>query len=178
LRKPEEWSRAFAVQAKADLQTYDILARAPNLPESPRLHCLQMACEKLAKAYEYQKGTYSERTQTSHAVIKSNLPLILREYYFDAFGKRLNKWSPLVDRVRHLARDIELLAPAVQGGGQTLENCEYPWPDAQGNPLIPALHTFAVAADLNTPAGRAFLKVLTIAIDALATEASFSAEPQ
>lgn len=163
----EEWSRAFAQQARADLDAYNALSRLADLPPCQRLHFLQMACEKVSKAYELRAGTLSERTLTSHVVITHNLPLIFRAYYQDAFGKRLQRYSPLLERVRSLSREIELLAPASADGSRRPDNAEYPWLDAGGHVLAPALHDFRVAADLDTPAGKALLKVLMPAINDL-----------
>jgi hypothetical protein len=46
-----EFAAAFFAQARSDWQTYEYLTRAPGLPRCHPLHYLQMACEKLAKAY-------------------------------------------------------------------------------------------------------------------------------
>jgi hypothetical protein len=163
----EEWAVAFAVQARSDLDAYSVLTRQEELPQCHRLHYLQMACEKASKAYELRYGTSSERTLTSHVVIAHNLPLIFRAYYGDTFGKRLHRYSPLLEKVKSLARDIELLAPAPADGMRRPDNSEYPWRDALGQTRIPALHRFPVADDLDAPAGRALLKVLTTAINDL-----------
>ena len=167
MTEAEEWSYAFARQARADLDAYNALSRSPDLPPCQRLHFLQMACEKASKAYELREGTLSERTLTTHVVIAHNLPLIFRAYYQDTFGKTLHRYSPLLDRVRALAREIELLAPASADGTRRPDNAEYPWRDARGRVQTPALHDFRVAVDLDTPAGKALLKVLTPAIDDL-----------
>jgi hypothetical protein len=42
---------AFYRQAWSDWQAYKLLAEADGLPRCHALHYLQMACEKLAKAY-------------------------------------------------------------------------------------------------------------------------------
>jgi hypothetical protein len=68
--------------------------------------------------------------------------------------------------VEHLAREIELLAPAVKRGGKRPDNCEYPWQDAAGNVWVPAEHRFPTL-DLVTPQGILFLKLIETAIDDL-----------
>ncbi|MDQ2799409.1 MAG: hypothetical protein M3Y13_07175 [Armatimonadota bacterium] len=127
MTEAEEWSQAFAVQAWADWQAYSVLSRTEGLPPCQSLHFLQMTCEKLCKAYEYRSGTYSGRTAASHVVIAHNLPLIFRVYYSETFGKRLSRYSPILDKLRGLAREIELLAPASDAGARRPDNCEYPW---------------------------------------------------
>ena len=58
-----EWSRGFARQARADFDTWNALQRYLSIPEGVRapprcqkLHFLQMACEKLAKAHLLKAG--------------------------------------------------------------------------------------------------------------------------
>lgn len=45
------WQHAYAMQAEAGFEAYHILRMAPDLPQCLALHSLQMACEKLSKAY-------------------------------------------------------------------------------------------------------------------------------
>lgn len=164
------WARAFAQQAGADLEAYNILSAQPGLPDCQRLHLLQMACEKVSKSSEYETGNASARTVGSHVVIRDNFPLLFRRFYFDAFGKRPNRYSPLLEQIKRLSREVELLAPAADDGTRRPDNCEYPWQGPQGAVRVPATFHFAVADELATPAGRAFLKVLSIAISRLISE--------
>src|SRR5712691_8331072 len=63
------WSVAFARQARADFDCWIRLARLskPAISQSQRLHFLQMACEKLAKAQLYRrKGANPLELQASH----------------------------------------------------------------------------------------------------------------
>jgi hypothetical protein len=57
---PDEWGRAYARQAKADLDAWDHL-QGSILPECQKLHFMQMACEKLAKAHLCKAGTPPRR---------------------------------------------------------------------------------------------------------------------
>lgn len=63
----EEWARAFLRQASSDLAVYDLLERQPQqeFPRCHSLHYLQMACEKVAKAY---------RTRETDAVLHGDVP--------------------------------------------------------------------------------------------------------
>ena len=68
------------------------------------------------------------------------------------------------DMVRSLARQIELLAPAVDNGGQQPKNCEYPYEGPGGQVRCPATDTWP-NLELASAPGRLLLKVLPIAID-------------
>ncbi len=158
----DRWRRAFALQAQADLRTRDFLCRpeARQMPECHRLQFLQMACEKLVKAHMYDVGMIPPR---AHTVIAKHLPGIVNEYQKRQTGKKLP--SHLDQRVRALAREIELLAPAVDDAGRRPVNCEYPWSDPVGDRIfIPAEYEFTSLKLHDDVAGRVILKVLPIAI--------------
>jgi hypothetical protein len=53
---------------------------------------------------------------------------------------------------KHLAREIELLSPAVTDDGQRPDNCEYPWEDAGAQLHVPLDWTFAPSGLLTAPA--------------------------
>jgi hypothetical protein len=132
----DEWSTAYARQAKVDFDAWDYLQDLP-LPECQQLHFIQMACEKLAKAHLCEAGSRPEDLQGSHAYIAATLPVILRDQL------QLSKAKPaflrtLLRFAKHLAREIELLSPAVDDGGRRPDNCEYPWEDTGKKLWIPA----------------------------------------
>src|SRR5262249_43399085 len=122
-----EWRIAYAKQASADLRGREQLLAMPELPECQHLHFLQMACEKICKAYLCGQGTEPAALQSSHAYIASVLPIIVREQLALKSRHHQKDKSWMVQAIRNLARKIELLAPAVQGGGAYPANCEYPW---------------------------------------------------
>jgi len=164
----DQWTRAFARQARADLDTYDACCRTPAIAECHALHMLQMACEKAAKAHLCDTGADPIQVQASHAYTAKVLPLVIRdqiERLGPADAKRL-RW---VSRsVRPLAREIELLSPSVDDGGKRPANCEYPWVDAAGSLHVPAVEPFPNLAALDTHMGTVFLKLLRAAIDRMA----------
>lgn len=161
--RSEDWRRAFARQAQADLHAHDILCRHTDVPECQRLHFLQMACEKLVKAHlhdQSQSGTYSSK---SHAVIANKLPMIVRYWHGRRTrGKRMRR--EMFDRVKHLAQQIELLAPAVDAGGRQPQNCEYPYQGPGGEVRCPATDSWPNLELATDPAGRLLLVVLPMAI--------------
>lgn len=73
----------------------------------------------------------------------------------------------LLGGVRKLARQIEVLAPAVDDGGRVPANCEYPWEDSRGTVYVPAEYKFSIDL-LYAPAGLLLIKSLHAAIRQLA----------
>jgi hypothetical protein len=166
----DQWRRGFAVQALADLGTYGLLSRQPAgaVPKCHRLQFLQMACEKLVKAHLFETGAVPASALASHAVIAKHLPRIVNEYYRRQTGHSMP--HHLYQQVRSVSREIELLAPAVDDAGRQPANCEYPWVDAACSRIfVPAEYEFRNLDLPREPAIRLILKVLPVAIDALAS---------
>jgi len=63
----EEWRIAYAKQALADLLARERLLQHADVPDCQQLHFLQMACEKLCKAYLCGQGVDPETLRGSHA---------------------------------------------------------------------------------------------------------------
>lgn len=128
-----EWARGFARQASCDLAARQTLALAGSA-KCQRLHLLQMAAEKVCKAYLYAGGTTVTR---SHAVVEKYLPLIFRNLSGseDVSGAQFKQ-------IKRLAREIELLSPARDAFGSRPDNTEYPWEDALGVVRAPADYSF------------------------------------
>jgi hypothetical protein len=162
----EVWSQAYAKQARGDFQAYEILRKHVELPECQSLHFLQMACEKLCKAFLCERGTEPDELQTSHAFIAGTLPVIARQQYSRLGGQGRRKHLQALRQFRQVAREIELLAPQVIDGGRRPDNCEYPW-EHQGRLSIPIEHTFTNLDLLHQFAGRLLLKLIPAAIDDL-----------
>lgn len=159
---PDQWSRALAAQTQADLDGWSKLDRDPQAAQCHRLLLLQMACEKLAKAHLCIHGPDPTDIQKSHAYIAKNLPIIARQLISSGFAVKNPAW--LLTHVKHLAQEIELLAPAIKRGGQWPDNCEYPWEVAAGNLHSPLDWKFAPSNLLLAPAGKTFVKLIRVAI--------------
>jgi hypothetical protein len=157
-----EWSQAYARQAQADLDGWKRLDADPSAAACHRLLFLQMACEKLTKAHLCVQGSDARDLAHSHAYIAKNLPTIVRQLLSTGYQVRNPQW--LLTHVKHLAREIEMLAPAIKRGGRRPDNCEYPWEDEAGEIHSPLDWLFASARLLLSPAGRAFLKLIRVAI--------------
>ena len=168
-----EWRVAYAKQARADLQARERLIERPALPDCQQLHFLQMACEKICKAYLCGQGTDPQSLQASHAYVAGVLPVIARQQLSAQLGHSARDRSWVIRAIRKLARKIELLAPSVTAGGVQPDNCEYPWVAADGSVRVPAEHNFQFDL-LYEPAGRHLMKILYTAVDELAG----SAQPQ
>ena len=67
--------------------------------------------------------------------------------------------------IRQLAREIDLLAPAVDDDGRRPDNCEYPWEDDRGVLHVPAEHGFGGLGTLHRHrAGSTLLKIILAAV--------------
>jgi hypothetical protein len=160
-----EWALGYARQDSADLQVFYHLEESPGPAyESHKLLFLQMACEKLVKAHLCAEGTDPVALQSSHAYVAKTLPIILRQQItFSAMSEKSARW--ILQHAKHLAQEIEVLAPAVKRGGKRPDNCEYPWTDADGALHLPLDWTFLPSQLVVIPAGRIFLKLVRGAID-------------
>jgi hypothetical protein len=168
LSAPGDWARGYARQSRADLDAYDALCTMAELPECQRLHFLQMACEKLCKAHLCQSGSDPVDLRSSHAYVGRVLPVVVRQQFAHSPDQSLKAWRWVLSHVPPLAREIELLAPAVDDGGDRPDNCEYPWEDRSGTLNVPADHSFANLGLLTTPAGRVLMKILRRSIQDMA----------
>lgn len=163
------WSSAYAVQAKSDLEAREQLLANPQLPECHHLHFLQMAAEKLCKAYLAKRGTLAKDLRQSHAFIAKQLPAIARYYLVKKTGCR-SKEDWRINAIRILARKIELLNPAVDKT-VTPANCEYPWIGSDGTIVVPAEYNrFGLDDLLYNTAGCTLLKIMREAADDLSRE--------
>ncbi len=125
-----------------------------------------MACEKLVKAHLCGGGADSSSLQASHAYISKSLPVVLRQQaVYEKF--RGGKAEAVLKHAKHLAQEIELLAPAVRRDGQRPDNCEYPWEDSVGKLHLPLDWSFNPSQLTVMSSGRTILKLIRGAIDRL-----------
>lgn len=161
-----EWIVGYARQADADLKSYTALQGKPDVAECHRLLFLQMTCENLCKAHLIASGTPFPALQTSHGYVAGPLPVIVRQQIV-LLRQDVRGMGGVLEATRHLAREIELLNPAVDRGGTRPDNCEYPWDDAGGTLRSPLTWSFLPSRMLTERNGRTFLKLLRVAIDRL-----------
>ena len=159
-----DWAIGYSRQARADFDTWRSLQESAVVPECHKLIFMQMACEKLTKAHLCQLGSSPHDLEKSHAYIAKNLPIVIKQQIaYSGMNPKNAAW--IIRHTKHLAQEIELLAPAVQRGGQRPDNCEYPWEDARGQLHIPLDWTFSTSKLLLVQAGRTFVKLVREALE-------------
>jgi hypothetical protein len=159
-----DWAKAFARQADADFRSWDFLQPETEIPACHKLLFLQMACEKLCKAHLLESDAPAETVQTSHAYIAGPLPVVMKQQIVYSGAKVSKSDQRFWKDIRHLAREIEVLNPAVDRDRQRPDNCEYPWEDHGGTVHSPLDWTFHPSHLLTAPNGRKFLKLVGGAI--------------
>ncbi len=151
-------------QAQSDLSLYLQLRRG-GAAECHLLHYLQMATEKISKAYLWRSGHAPPKTHTGFVrFLKALLDRRTRDLEWIAkalgFGRPedLDRW---VSSVQMLAYSLQKIAPAEAGNGP---NPEYPWPH-EAPIYCPADHQFALWHQLqHTGQGRKMLVFIERAI--------------
>jgi hypothetical protein len=124
---------------------------------------LQMACEKLVKAYRCGEGA-DPSSLFSHAVLKSKLPAVLRQVAVKrGFSGRTAR--SVFNFVNQMASEIEILSPSVNREEKRPDNCEYPWEDQVGKLRVPMDWSFHITQLLIDPKGHSFLKLVRGAFD-------------
>jgi hypothetical protein len=160
-----DWVQGYARQVSADFNSFQILQAIGDIPACHKLLFLQMACEKLCKAHLIAGGTDPQTLQSSHGYIANPLPVVIRQQIVYCKSD-LKGMAGVLLMVRHLAREIEVLNPAVKRDGGRPDNCEYPW-DHDGTLRSPLDWSFAPSHLLMEKGGRTFLKLVRGAIDRL-----------
>jgi hypothetical protein len=157
-----EWAVGYARQAYADLMTFEAL-QSLAIPQCHKLQFLQMCCEKLVKSYLCAGGTDPATLRQSHSYVAKTLPVVLRQQVI-VMNLSAAQAREILRQARHLAQEIDVLAPAVKRGGHRPDKCEYPWEDDNGTLHVPLDWTFYPSL-LLAYGGRTFLKPVRGAID-------------
>jgi len=154
------WQTAFLRQAKSDWEAYQKTTES-EWPDCQRLHYLQMVTEKLSKAFLVVGDTKLENLTSSHAAFVKFIRIMsVNRNLQSALGMKKSPQKAKFKALLPLAREIELLAPALAQGGP---NPEYPWEDPSGGVLAPADHSFPLMQRLQkTPQGIQMLKYIEI----------------
>jgi hypothetical protein len=152
----QDWARAYAKQALSDLDAREKLESA-GVHKCHRLHFLQMAAEKLCKAYLATSNGH-DNVRKTHAYVERNLPLIARHFYRAANNSMISRWE--ISEIRKIAHEVEVLAPVCDDGGTRQDNVEYPWEDPQGNVRTPSEYNFPNLDD--GPTNKAIVKLIRL----------------
>lgn len=160
----DAWACGYAKQSQSDFAIYQLL-ESQGVQKCHRLHFLQMACEKIAKAYRFRDtATSEEKLNTEHVAFSQFMGSYLASDHmkkrYRIHAKELPK---IMKHARSLARAIEKLAPAVDRE-RSPANAEYPW-QAGDQIVIPCEYNFPDLELLTSPQGRSFLKMVKTAID-------------
>ncbi len=157
----EEWAEAYFRQASSDWRMFaEFLARS-DVPACHALHFLQMATEKLAKAYRFRDTTTDEESLlTKHVGFQKFLNSFLLSPQMKAeFRGRDAQLASIRKGMVPIAQAIERLAPAVAREGSP-GNAEYPW-ELGGAVVAPVDHDFHEVHLLRGAHGRAFLNLVS-----------------
>ena len=125
-----------------------------------------MACEKLVKAHLCGEGTDLVKLQGSHAFVAKFLPRVLDQQAL-SLNFSEGRAREILKQARHLAQEIEILAPAVKRGGQRPDNCEYTWEDEGAKLHVPWDCAFHPSHLIVERGGPTILKLIRGAIDRL-----------
>jgi hypothetical protein len=142
----EQWARGYARQALSDLRAREALVNAKDskIEKCHRLHFLQMAAEKVCKAYLLAAAREQDSVSNirrSHAYIAGPLPQIARQFYGKLNDNNaISRWE--ISEIRRLSREIQTLAPACREGDIREDNSEYPWEGTKGNICVPCEYDF------------------------------------
>lgn len=156
--------RLWWEQAKSDLTVYKQL-RALGAHPCHLLHYLQMATEKIAKAYLWRSGNPPPKAHTGfvrflRALLSrpsGDLQWISKVLGFDR-PKDLDTW---VTTNMSIAYDLMNIAPAEAHNGP---NPEYPWPH-EAPTHCPATHTFPLWTNLaDMGRGRKLMRFIDVVI--------------
>jgi hypothetical protein len=151
-------ARAYAEQARADFDAYEASGQAvePALGEHHRLQLLQMALEKLSKAFLYHA---EPDARYAHHVALSAINRLRSHAIAEAAGMGLPTFSRMLDAAKPIFLQIEAASPSVGSDGRGLSreesertsNVEYPWQSDVNDSeswITPASHQFRIVHNL------------------------------
>lgn len=159
-RSQELWWR----QAESDYSIF-LLLRGEGVAMSHSLHYLQMATEKLAKAYFWRSGAAPVQ---SHAAFVAFLRMLIvqvrqkdRRRIAGLFSfTRFQDFRNTIRSILPLAYQLERLSPDLASDGP---NPEYPWPHEQPT-IAPFDHDFPIWSELMFGQGHELMRIIHAAI--------------
>lgn len=169
-----KWRELFARQAVSDFEVYAVLTEKSGLPNCHRLHYLQMALEKSAKAHFWGgpgAGSRSSKEARIHDVAEKYLPRVFERYWMEKNGRKRIPGGTM-KAVKALCREADRLAPAVHDEERRRDNCEYPWEVVDHSGIVsdlrsPLDHEFAVEELVRNPRCFGFLKAVRASVEAI-----------
>ncbi len=160
----EAYATAFIAQARSDWSAQRRLAEASDLAVCHQLHYLQMACEKLAKAYRLRDtASPVDEIVSHHTGFVKFVGAFLTGIGKDEYRDKDAQLTAVIKAARAFAREIEKLAPAIDRIASP-ENAEYPW--ERGEQIVaPRDYSFPNLDLQRGTGGRAFLNLVQRALD-------------
>jgi hypothetical protein len=156
----EVWWR----QARSDHAAF-VLLRGSGVEQCHMLHYLQMATEKIAKAYFWRSGSAPPRSHAGFVQFlrfRGQIGLNDRERIGRLFNfARFADFQTWLRAVLPIAYDLERLAPTLAADGP---NPEYPWPHAAPE-TAPAHYAFPIWSALSGGQGRDLMRMVRIAVE-------------
>jgi hypothetical protein len=148
-----EQQRLFLVQAQSDYQIFRFLL-SENKPACQVLHYLQMATEKLARAYLWKHGV----AKKSHAAFSKFVRSVAGDdrVRIELGYKWRDQWDAKLNRIAMLAEAVQQLAPDLAMDGP---NLEYPWPPTHPT-AAPIESEFPIWDEIQKSSGRVLLDLL------------------
>ena len=131
---PEQWRTAFLAQARSEYALFQQLRNDKSVAPCHKLHLLQMATEKLAKAFGTPPGQRPPRTHKAFVNFVQTAaanPRVRRASHFAQRGQ----FAAYANSLLPLAQSIEDLSPE----GDDHPNPEYPW-EQNGQVVSPLEH--------------------------------------
>jgi hypothetical protein len=151
-------------QARSDHEVF-VLVRGQGMAQCHSLHYLQMATEKLAKAYFWRSGSPPPRSHAGFVQFLRFLGQVRpsdRDRVANLFSfARFVDFQNWIRAILPIAYDLERLTPDLANDGP---NPEYPWPHAQPR-SAPANYNFQIWGSLSNAQGRDLMRVIRIAIE-------------
>jgi len=159
MKNRRNWQIAFLKQARNDWAAYQRTLHSP-WSVSDRLHYLQMTTEKLGKALLLGSKMDFELATSRHTAFVKFLRVANHNYNLHSkLGLTRAQLQLYFSRFLPIAREIEVLAPALSQGGP---NPEYPWADKSGQVYVPADYEFPLVELLQSPWGLHLIKFIGI----------------
>ena len=151
-------------QAACDHAAFKEL-RGQGFAQCHTLQFLQMATEKIAKAYFWRSGSPPPKSHAGFVQFLRFLGQIRqpdrgRIAALFTFG-RFTDFQTWIYSVQPIAYSLERVTPDLANNGP---NPEYPWPHSAPQ-FAPATHDFEVWAELKSGSGRHLMRVIEIAIE-------------
>lgn len=145
----------FYRQSVSDWRLFEELRNRPLREMCHELHYLQMATEKLAKAYLWGTRTPPRQTHASLVQFLRRTATSQRVQVTLRFTDR-EQFTAMIHAALPLAYLIERAAPDLAGDGP---NPEYPWPRNMPE-TAPVDHDFTAMREIETARGRRFLELI------------------